>query len=152
MKTLELELHLINSKYFNIRQDLIVPNVSWGLFQYECDLTILKPSGYAYEVELKISKSDLIKDKNKHHKHCNTLIKRLYFAIPSYLGKYIEYIPLHAGIFVVSSKGAVIKVKEARNNKIAKKLSEKEQFQLARLGALRIWGLKKKILKFKKSS
>lgn len=67
MKTIELEIAIM--EYFGIRQNLIVPNVSWGMNGlHECDVLILSKAGYATEVEIKISKPDLLKDRDK--KHC----------------------------------------------------------------------------------
>lgn len=50
------EIEIAIARYFGIRQNAIVPNVSWGLgFPYECDLLILRDSGFAIEIEIKIS-------------------------------------------------------------------------------------------------
>jgi hypothetical protein len=139
--------------YFNPRANLPIPNVSWGMFFHECDLLILTKSGYGYEVEIKTSRSDLIADKNKGHGHRSDKIKHLYFAIPYYLEKDIEHIPVRAGILIITDKNdrtkpAVICLRKPEVN-CNYKFTEKERFQLARLGALRIYGLKKKIRDFR---
>jgi hypothetical protein len=56
LKTAEMEVEL--GRYFNYRQNIIVSNVSWGLGIHECDLLIITKSGYATEVEIKVSLSD----------------------------------------------------------------------------------------------
>lgn len=142
-----LEIEVVVAHMFQPRQNLIVPNVSWGMgLRYECDLLILTPSGYATEIEIKTSKSDLIRDKQKKHNHDSVLIKNLYFAIPSELAKWWQHIPGHAGIIVVNSKSkAFIIAKPIPRN--TRKWGSNEKAQLARLGALRIWGLKGKILR-----
>jgi len=87
------EMEIALAEYFGIRQNLIVPNVSWGMDSHECDLFILTPAGYGWEVEIKVSKADLFKDKHKRHRHNSSKIKFLYFAIPEYLERYIDEIP-----------------------------------------------------------
>ena len=88
MKTIEVELAV--AKYFNPRQNHDIPNVSWGFNIHECDLLILTKSKFLYEVEIKISRADLIKDKDKGHKHKHKKIRKLYFAIPENMIKDIE--------------------------------------------------------------
>lgn len=124
--------------YFNIRTNIIVPNVSWGMYLHECDLLIVTPSGYATEIEIKISKYDLIKDKDKKHRHASKKIKNLYFAIPDYLRDQQEHIPEHAGIIIVNSdtdRVERIRYPKPQNNY---KWSEKEILKLTRLGTMRI--------------
>ena len=55
MKTIEMEVALM--KHFGIRQNIIVPNVSWSFLNYEADLVVLTKSNYATEIEIKISKA-----------------------------------------------------------------------------------------------
>lgn len=129
------------SRKFNYRQNLIVPNISWGFFIHECDVFIVTKSGYAIEVEIKITKSDLIKDKRKTHGHRSNKIKRLYFAIPEKMIKHIEHIPQRAGIITVNPHGRCTVIRKPVINTNAIKLTDQEKFMVARLGALRIWGL-----------
>lgn len=156
-KTLDMEVAVAN--YFNIRQNLIVPNVSWGMFSYEVDLCILSPAGYATEVEIKVSRSDLIKDKEKPHGHRSTKIKYLYFAIPEHMRKDIEHIPERAGVLIVkyseprSSYGIDFaggffcsKERDAQVH-VKYKWTDGERISLMRLAAMRIWGLKTKLQK-----
>lgn len=155
MKTIDMEIALAN--YFGIRQNLIVPNVSWGMETHECDLFILTPAGYGSEIEIKVSKADLLKDKEKRHGHHSPKIKFLYFAIPDYLTRYVDDIPSRAGVIVVSQNrhGRIgdtyeycdcTKIRRPVVNS-SYKYTDSERLQLARLGALRIWGLKKKLSK-----
>jgi hypothetical protein len=155
MRTIEMECYL--ARYFNWRSNLIVPNVSWGLWdgRHEKDLFIVSECGYATEVEIKISKSDLIKDKHKRNSHFNRFndshyderIRYLYFAIPDYLLESCQdLIPPLAGILTVSDDGEVKKVRKA-TVKSRYKLNDIEKFKVARLGTMRIWNLKEKIIK-----
>ena len=61
--TLVMEIAL--ARFINPRVNLVVPNVSWGFFNHECDLISISKSGFATEYEIKVSKSDLKADKKK---------------------------------------------------------------------------------------
>lgn len=147
--TIEIECAVAN--FFGIRRNLIVPNTSWGMNIHECDLLILSNSGYATEVEIKISKSDLKKDKEKSHGHQSDLIKRFYFAVPEKISlEFIyEHIPERAGVIHVSQRGRCIIRKQCRYNNKAKKFNTEGRLAMARLGTMRIWSLKNKIIKMK---
>lgn len=151
-KLRSIDIELAVSNYFNPRQNLVVPNVSWGMFGHECDLLILTKAGYAWEVEIKVTKSDLIKDKQKPHGHNDRKIKHLYFAIPDYLEPHIEHIPERAGILTIYTGDNQRKPKcrtfrKPRANQNSYKFTDKDKYQIARLGALRIWGLKRNIVR-----
>lgn len=143
---------------FGIRQNIIVPNVSWGFKMHECDLFIIKKSGVAVEVEIKRSKSDLLKDFEKRHNHVDRekRITEFYYAMPIELyEKCKDLIPENAGIIICEKcynewrkeyyVHARIK-REAKRIKGARKLTVEEQLKVARLGTLRIWSLKQKII------
>ena len=150
--TIEMECALAN--FFGIRVNLIVPNISWGLALHECDLLIISKAGYITEVEIKVSKADLKKDKEKRHNHKNRYItmKQFYFAVPEKIKPEFcyEHIPKHAGLIIVSKNGRCRIERTATINTQATALTEKQLFQAARLGTMRIWTLKKKIIKLKK--
>jgi hypothetical protein len=131
---------------------VIVPNVSWGLFSYELDLVVLNNNSfYAYEVEIKVSRGDIKRDLLKRHGHDSykngNAIKDLYFAIPEKLKNCVELIPERAGVLVVDTEGKVTKLRNPVSNKAAHKWSLEQAFKLARLGTLRIPGLKLKLFR-----
>jgi hypothetical protein len=133
------------AKYFNPRRNLIVPNVWWGLgFNYELDLVVLTKCGYAYEVEIKVSRQDIKADLKKSHGHSSKRISRLYFAVPSELSD-DKNIPEDAGILSISlnadGRYGVRKIREAKR-KDARIFTDKERLKLAELGTMRIWKLK----------
>ena len=151
MTTTEMEVYL--ARFFKFTSNLIVPNISWGLNLHECDLLILSGSGYATEVEIKISKSDLKHDKEKLHEHISNRIKKFYFAIPEAIIPIefaLEHIPERAGLIIVNSKGRCVIKRECIPTKNPQKFSEIDRLKMARLGALRIWNLKEKIIKLRK--
>lgn len=145
-----LEIETLVARHWNIRQNIIVPNVHWGLNIHECDLLIVSSSNYATEIEIKVSKSDLKKDAEKKHRHKSNLIKYLYFAIPEKLEKNIDLIPEHSGIIIIrnynNSYNYVSILREPQRNENAVKLNDKQMQQLMRLGCMRIWGLKQSLL------
>jgi len=158
-----LEIESVVADMWGYRKTLIVPNISWGMGIHECDLLILTGSGWATEVEIKISVSDLKKDATKRHAHQNNKIRDLYFAIPDKLIPYIALIPQNAGIILISTytyniapkrvetrfKGEI--VKHPVSNENAVKWDDKERMNLGRLGCMRIWSLKKKLIEIKRS-
>lgn len=149
--TSALQMEISIATYFDPRRNVIVPNVWWGMgLNHECDLMVLTKSGYAYEVEIKISKSDIKADIKKRSGHYSNKIRKLYFSIPERLRPYIDLIPDRAGILMVIEAGKypgqVEKIREAKNLPEARKLTTEEQFNLAKLGSMRIWTIKQSIV------
>lgn len=168
MKTIDIEIALM--RHFNIRQNLIVPNVSdWSfLVKFEADLLVLTKSRYATAIEIKVSKSDLKNDLKKSHikqieGNYNTItpnmkkwygtLKHFYYAVPEKL-KYeaLSQIPSFCGLFVIEpiKTPSGIEYYDVEEIRSAKKLynykwTKKQQYDLARLGTMRICGLKEKI-------
>ena len=149
MKTLEMEIALM--KYQGVRQNIIVPNVFWSFFNHEADLLVLTKSSYATEIEIKVSKADLKKDKEKWHGHKSDLIKYLDFAVPIELKDFaLTEIPEHAGLLSVvfrSGRYWVKREKGCTKNKNCRKWTVEERYRLSELGCMRILGLKEKILR-----
>lgn len=159
MKTIEIEVALM--MHYGIRQNIIVPNVYWGIdgLYYECDIVKLTMSNYATEIEIKVSKSDLLKDKEKMHGHISNLFKYLYFAVPEELVDIaLSEIPQRAGLFSVSRykrqytwekmpyNYIVTEVRKPQKNKGCHKWTDEQRHKLAKLGAMRILALKKKLI------
>ncbi len=143
VKTPEMELKL--ASHFNYERNLIIPNLSWGVgMNHECDLLVITKTGYATEIEIKVTAADLKADKKKRHKHNSPKIKNLYFCIPWYLIKHYGQIPKHAGILILKEDGYITEARKAPklNNY---KFSGTEIFELARMCNLRMWSLKRKI-------
>ena len=154
-KITTLEMELVLSDHFGTRRNLIIPNVYWSFFNHEVDLLVLTPAGYAWEIEIKVSKADLKKDALKWHNHSDRKIKALWFALPEYLMDCVEFIPERAGIIKVTSDFAGnLNCEKFRNPKLngSYKFSDKQRQNLTRLAALRIWTLKRRILKLSKKN
>lgn len=153
--TLEMELAVAN--HFNIRKNLIVPNLYDSFFRHELDLFVLTPAGYGSEIEIKISRSDLKKDADKCHRHQDYRLKYLWFAIPRHLEKNIDLIPDRAGIIVVNQITYMTYYPEQEQTRtVCKRLrnpkqngnyrfGEEDRIKLMRLASLRVWTLKKQL-------
>jgi hypothetical protein len=141
------DIEIAVAKYFDYRANLIVPNISWGLLNHEADLLMLSKAGYATEIEIKISKADLLRDQNKRHAHESDIVKAFWFAVPSILKDFaLANIPEEAGLLEVWERKAgdsiqrwarMIKAPKLRPH--SRKFSDSEREQLARLAAMRYW-------------
>ncbi len=147
MKTLEMEVVLMD--WLKANPNIVVPNVSWGLGLHECDLLRVTPSNWATEVEIKISKADLIKDKEKTHGHYSNKIKYLYFAVPAKLEDIaLKEMPKRAGLLVCGKDNVTVQeIRKPTLNKNARKLTDKEVEKLKYLGCLRILSMKRSQLR-----
>lgn len=151
MTALEIEIALAYK--FHYRTNTIVPNVSWGAGIHECDLLMVTRSKYAWEIEIKVTKHDLMRDSHKAHAHDHEKIKYLLFAIPDYLYQFKYAIPAHSGIIVMSRdnrtrglNAQIMRKPEARGRY---QWNENEINDLHRLASLRIWSLKEHIQRVK---
>ena len=143
-----LDMEIAVAQYFGYRQNTVVPNISYGLWIHEVDVLIISKSGYATEVEIKTSISDLKADLNKKHGHSSNKIKYLYFAIPEELKeKALPLIPERAGLIIVKQDQYKYLwcevIKSPMVNKEARALTQEELTKLGYLAALRIWNLKR---------
>lgn len=147
------QVEIAVAKHFGYRANLIVPNVHWGLgLAYEADMVVLRPSGWAIEVEIKVSASDIKRDLGKRRQHDSRLFRQLYFAVPEHLAEHPD-IPERAGVLAVSFKDSRWRVKQIRTAKLrpgAVKMADVQRRKLAELAAMRIWDLKHHLMNTKK--
>lgn len=153
-------------RYFKFNHNLVVHGVcDWSfIVGFESDLVVLTKSGYASGVEIKVTKSDLKNDlKKKHIKSIDNpkmferyfgTLKHFYYAVPTKLKEAaLEQIPSFSGLITVEKDEMYgFRCKVVREPKILfkHKWTDAKRYDLARLGAMRIFGLKKKILKLSK--
>ena len=137
---------------------LVVSNVSWGFKIHECDMISVTDSGYATEIEIKISVADTKKDMTKRHAHKSDKIKYLYFAMPKYIyDKAKEFVPENAGIYTIEAyywgkqfRYRVNCERDAQLNPNHRKLTLDEIDQLRRLAAMRYFSLLKRYVSDKR--
>jgi len=133
------------SPFYIRTQFAVVSNVSWGLLPWEADIIACSKTGFLTEIEIKVSlsdwKIDIQKQKFRDYEFTHR-IKKFYYAAPIELAvRYQEVLmPPFAGVLGVSEYGGVKILKEAVTNN-ARKLSDKEMLQLARLGSMKAWKL-----------
>ncbi len=150
------QIELAVAEVFGIRNNIIVPNVSWGFFAtHEADLVIINKSGYMTEVEIKRSWQDFLNDFKKHTTHDEGKVMWKYFAVPECLAEKIwQYLRDNGhrdwGVIQYLENGnAWVKYQPGNRNITTKsnRLFLEEQLAIARLGSMRIWKLKEKLTK-----
>lgn len=154
----EIEIALAESDYFNFVRNTVAFNVIGESARlpifHECDMLVLRPSGYLIEVEIKRSWADFLADFKKEHHHGSygndNLIKELWFCLP--LGclndardKLIEHKQEYSGI-VAYDEQLRLTFYGGVPMKTFRKLTPEECFQVARFGAMRCVSLRKKLI------
>jgi hypothetical protein len=149
------EIELALASFFDWRRNFVIPNISNGFrgINYEIDVMVVTQSLYAYDIEIKVSASDLKRDQDKDKwRYCldQHYFRKSYFAMPETMSQYQDLVPAHAGIILVSYNerrywyDAKV-VREPVVDNLAKKITEAELTQLGRLTMLRMWDLKHNI-------
>lgn len=148
-----VDIEFAVAHFFGIRENIIVPNVSWGLFRdgHEADVVVIKTSQWAEEVEIKVSKADIKRDLGKRggRGHArNPMMRRLWFAVPEALCD-DPNIPGFAGVLAVAPGaggsrgcGRVRVHRPASLNPGGRKLSDAEVAKTLRLAVFRLWDKK----------
>lgn len=166
------DIEIALTQLFNVRQNYVATNISWGWDIHECDMLVVTKSMYCYEIEIKVSLADLKKDASKRHSHVDykRRLKYLYFAIPQgILEKALPFIPDGAGIITCAFKnrwddkislddytgencmGVIANLhRHPEQIKGHRPITEKELLGLLRLQAMRTWDLKRSVNSLKK--
>lgn len=154
LSVLEIELAIINHPDFDPRRNVIVSNVSFGLLDHEADVLVMSKAGYLTELEIKRSLADLKADFKKKHDHRCEIIRHLYYVVPESLkDRTVDLLREHerqAGVLYYTEEGELqyhmtpFQVIPGAWPE-CRKLFLEEQYQLARLGTMRVWNLKKKL-------
>lgn len=165
----KIELAIMNNSLFNFRQNLIVFRVSdfSQVVNHECDCLIMSKAGYLTEIEIKRSYADFLADFKKNHEHQDPHIKEFFFLVhesfaEKVFNKLVEIKHYPTAILSYNDE-CEIKVAYGRNRPTfatmdfiyygntlnPKKLFFEEQFQLARLGAMRYKTMTQNLIKLK---
>lgn len=152
--TAEMEVAIID--HFDHRNNIIVPNLWHGIIDYEADVVSLTKSNFATEIEIKISKQDLLADFKKNHNHDSEFFKYFYYAVPEDLVEFaMEHIPKRAGILSAlrNQRGEVFvyQKRRAELNRNHRRWTDRERLKLAELGTMRIFRLKRRILELERN-
>jgi len=144
--TLGIEIAL--AEKFKHKDNIILTNQGRSVGCHECDILVIDDNFNASEIEIKISKNDLMGEKKKKHSHYDERIGEMYFCIPIDLYEKIqisEYIYDEAGV-LVSLPGRRIKLKRrAKNRGTGEKFSANEVITLVKNGLSKLTTLKTKI-------
>ena len=144
------EIQALLADYWGIRNNIIVPNVSWGMLDYEADLLIMNQTGYVMEIEIQRSWSDFLADFKKDEvAHKSEIIYQFWYCVPDEIyskckEKLKEVYPDSIGrpnIISYTDSGMLNFHGKAASYCSGKhrKLYLEEQLKLARLGTLRYW-------------
>lgn len=152
------DIQALLAEHFGIRNNIIVPNVSWGLLDYEADLLIMNKTGYVTEIEIKRSWSDFLADfKKDENAHKSEIIYQFWYCVPD--GLYKDCIEKLKEVYPDSlDRPNVISYSDSGvlnfHGKSAsycrgkhRKMFLEEQLKLARLGAMRYWSSEFKRMK-----
>ena len=148
----EIEMAIVNSGIFNKRNDVIVPNVSWGLLNHEADMVVMTKSGYLTEIEIKRSWEDFKADFKKDHHHHDDRVDKLYYCVPlSIKERVADYLTQNeipfTQLLYFSEEGKIrIYNTGGKFYTGGRKLFIEEQLTIARLGCMRVWNLKQKLV------
>jgi hypothetical protein len=140
---------------FDFTRYSVVPNVSYAVLSNgEADLLCLSGSGVFHEVEIKVSKSDLIADKKKRRGHENRLVAYTWFAVPVELESVaLQHVPERFGIVVVEhwpnphgyawmagrTQTRVVRKARKWTQPGSRKPSDTEVIRFLRTGVIRMW-------------
>ena len=152
------DIQALLAEYFGIRNNIIVPNVSWGLLDYEADLLIMNKTGYVTEIEIKRSWSDFLADfKKDENAHKSEIIYQFWYCVPDSLykdciDKLKEVYPdsLDRPNVISYSDSGVLNFHGKSASYCRgkhRKMFLEEQLKLARLGAMRYWSSEFKRMK-----
>lgn len=139
---------LVNRSWISIGRHMVIPNAYWGMgLEWEADLLVVSEAGYLTEIEIKVSKSDLLADHQKQkfyafEKRRRRMIKQFYYAVPEDLEPHFpeSYADIAGLIVVPDDEGKLCRVrKKAPMNSEAKKLTEEKLIKAGRLLGMRYW-------------
>ena len=144
------EIEIALTRFYKEQKHIMIPNF---YVDHECDLLVIRKTGYAIEVEIKRSVADMKKDLEKSHGHTSNKITEFYYCFPEKIAdKCIPLVPKHAGILVVKKPYQFAKVsmlRHAKRNKDAVKWTPKEIKKVLRYCTYRMWKLKRDVFKLK---
>ena len=87
---------MIISNEVSLRNEIAIPNLSWGMLPYEADLVVINKTGYMREYEIKRSLQDLKADFKKKCYHDAEQVYQFFYVLPiSIKDKALELFRIH---------------------------------------------------------
>ncbi len=145
------DMELAVAMLLNYRIHSIVPNVYWGWgLRHEADMIAVNGSGYVTEIEIKVTKSDLVNDFKKEHGHESKKIHRLVYAVPdNILESAMSVVPERFGIIAVKTiptpggeRYSARWIRRCKYDKSKPHLSSNDLIKLLDLGCMWMWSIK----------
>jgi hypothetical protein len=137
-------------KEYKYHVNLIVPGITamMELMDFEVDMFVLTKSDLGYGFEIKVTRADLLRELKKIHYFKREYYRKFrffFYVVPAKLEELAhEIVPEFCGIWVVDDQRKMKLVRKptvlSRNRWTAG-----ERYEIARLGAMRIYNLKRKI-------
>lgn len=91
----EIEEMIIRQEV-SLRNEIAIPNLSWGMLPYEADLVVINKTGYMREYEIKRSFQDLKADFKKKCYHDAEQVYQFFYVLPiSIKEKALELFRMH---------------------------------------------------------
>ena len=95
LTTQEIE-EMIIRREVSLRNEIAIPNLSWGMLEYEADLVVINKTGYMREYEIKRSFQDLKADFKKKCYHDAEQVYQFFYVLPiSIKDKALELFRMH---------------------------------------------------------
>lgn len=165
----KIELGIMNSRLFNFRSNLIVFRITDGstIVNHECDCLVMSKAGYLTEIEIKRSYADFLADFKKMHQHQDAAINNFIFLVhesfaekvfdelvarkklPSAIYQYDDdaFISEYKSAYEIFREMPTTKNYQEYAPQNSRRLFLEEQYQLARLGAMRYKNMTERIIK-----
>jgi hypothetical protein len=147
------QIEVVLSNHFDVQKCVCMPQLTM-FFEHEIDFLAVRKTGFAIEVEIKRSLSDMRAEQKKAHKHESDKIVEFYYCFPTkILEACTPLVPERAGILEIYWTGYRWRLNVKKNpvrNKDSRKLTDKEIRKILRYSNYRIWSFKKKIVKLQR--
>lgn len=143
----DIQIALFKSKIWNNKTDIMLPNLSFGLLEYEADFVVISNAGYLTEVEIKRSFEDLQADFKKNHTHNDPKVSYFYYCLPITMKDKAEELLKRSNngflpAIIYYDENGKCTPNSVNPTKKGRKLFLEEQLHAAKLGCLRFWNLK----------
>ena len=156
---------MIISNEVSLRNEIAIPNLSWGMLPYEADIVVINKTGYMREYEIKRSLQDLKADFKKKCYHDAEQVYQFFYVLPlsikekalelfrahqtddAYIkafGKSTEYHEALPAVIFYSDEGYIAERPRFNGHLCGnhRKLFLEEKLTITRLLSIRYWNLR----------
>ena len=162
---------------YDVRRNLVFPNVSWGFLNHEADLLVITNARKLIEIEIKRTLADFMADFKKDHTHYDRKLSYFYYAVPESIGQrvfdwlyegeykaddyydsskvigYTDHNPHKCGLIVYGDPRGNLYPKGYCQTVLSRQMNNylvttEDELRLLRLGNMRVWNMKKKLAEY----